>query len=560
MKKLTSLLLALTLICAMLPVFAVPASAASTTFGTLTVAGEGTEESPYKITDYKKLNALAAEVNAGNYDFEGVYFVLPFSTTTALKTPIGTEEHPFKGNFDGNGSIVWLDIDQPDKNYVGLFGYAVGSEIKNVYWQGRVAGHSYVGGVCGYLEDGSIINCGYEKTPMKLDASVTGSGNIDGNSCYIGGICGCLVGGELSGCSMDGKVINNSTENNEQAYTGGVCGYMEGDVSNCTCAGSVTLDKNFEQYYAGGICGYLNGDIENCSNSADVYAAVRIFNEANGTPKDDSKSYHIGGICGFLFDGACDNCINSGDVTGGRDVGGICGAVDEGYIVNAANKGIVTVISMTGGGICGNFYGSSIQDGGIINCVNKADIHISDGGTMSGGIAGSVSHPIVNCINTGGPICSNSVSIVGGVVGLMMYADSAQHSYCNGDYSFYVTNPIIGGIGESEDLGSHGRELLRSAEQLKAPGTLDEFNEYISEVEEEIPQLNLLEWVKDEDGFPCLDYSEIENPSAVGSVLSAGNLWIIIGVAVLAVIGAAALVIVKKKKPALADGNNSDEE
>lgn len=48
---------------------------------------------------------------------------------------------------------------------------------------------------------------------------------------------------------------------------------------------------------------------------------------------------------------------------------------------------------------------------------------------------------------------------------------------------------------------------------------------------------------------------------SIGSVLSEGNFWIIIVVAVLALGGVAALVIVKKKKkPALAGGENTDEE
>ncbi len=52
-----------------------------------------------------------------------------------------------------------------------------------------------------------------------------------------------------------------------------------------------------------------------------------------------------------------------------------------------------------------------------------------------------------------------------------------------------------------------------------------------------------------------------EPEPVVGSILSDGNLWIIIAVAVIALGGVAALVIVKKKKkPALAGGENTDEE
>ena len=58
-------------------------------------------------------------------------------------------------------------------------------------------------------------------------------------------------------------------------------------------------------------------------------------------------------------------------------------------------------------------------------------------------------------------------------------------------------------------------------------------------------------------------YSEIivyYEPVGTGSVLSNGSLWIVIAVAVLAIGTVAAVVIVKKKKPALASGTSTDDE
>ena len=57
------------------------------------------------------------------------------------------------------------------------------------------------------------------------------------------------------------------------------------------------------------------------------------------------------------------------------------------------------------------------------------------------------------------------------------------------------------------------------------------------------------------------EFEKITDNTETGSTLSDGNVWIIAAVAVVAVAGAAALIIVKKKKkPALASGENTDEE
>ena len=50
-----------------------------------------------------------------------------------------------------------------------------------------------------------------------------------------------------------------------------------------------------------------------------------------------------------------------------------------------------------------------------------------------------------------------------------------------------------------------------------------------------------------------------DEPWGEGSILSEGNFWIVLAVAVLAVCGAAALVITKKKKPAPVSGGNREE-
>ena len=504
MKRILSLLLAVLMICAMLSVTALAANGGGE-FNTLKIGrGFGTEEKPYVIKDLNQLKALANEVNKGSYDFNGVYFALGFSPAHALITPIGTAEHPFRGNFDGRGNIVWLDIDLPETDYVGLFGYCVGSEIKNVYWQGSVVGHSYVGGICGYNEGGSITGCGY-KSWSNIDGSVTGSGSIDGLSSYIGGLCGHMADGEISDCSMVGTVANNGTELNTQAYLGGLCGFMAGNMENCINSAEVigTIDKKYNGLYQ--------------------YA----------------KSNEVGGLCGH-FEGKMRDCINKGEVVGNTFVGGITGlAANSADVRNCCNEGRIIATSAGGGGLCGSAFPTEyITENRFINCFNAGTVC----SPRSGGLFGVVSNMfVINCINIGQNVGSDYASITYSAVEINL-----ENSY----YDKSIFEKSIVEYDEADYFDDRGRttEQMKSAEMLASLNACaDKYSDF-----------GLLHWVRGEDGYPRLDYPETES-TASGSVLSEGSLWIVIAVAVLAIGGVAALMIVKKKPAPAIVGNKDDE-
>ena len=236
MKKIISFLMALILCMA----FMIPAFAANrTVFGTLEVAGQGTETAPYKITEIGQLRALAKEVNDGNYDFKGKYFMIVGSLPGSLETPIGTAEHPFRGNFNGCGQIVKLNINMPKNNYVGLFGYCEGSRIENINWQGSVIGNYYVGGICGFCDGGSIINCG-DILPINLKKYIYGR-------FYVGGICGEMDNGTIDRCINNVSILDCLPD-----ALGGICGQMfSGVIKNCVNNGDLDGSR------VGGICGFI---------------------------------------------------------------------------------------------------------------------------------------------------------------------------------------------------------------------------------------------------------------------------------------------------------------
>ena len=156
-------------------------------------------------------------------------------------TPIGTENKPYTGTFDGNGcTIKGLTIKSTD-DFIGLFGYVgEGGCVQNVALEGgSIKGSSYVGGVAGYIYLGTVSNC-YNT------GDVTGSGN------YVGGVVG-RNHGTVSNCYNTGDVEGKD-------LVGGVAGYISlGTVSNCYNTGAVSGNDR-----VGGVAGNNRGIVLNC--------------------------------------------------------------------------------------------------------------------------------------------------------------------------------------------------------------------------------------------------------------------------------------------------------
>ena len=178
------------------------------------------------------------------------------STPTYSWTPIGTSAYNYAGTFDGNGhTISGLFLNNTNKSYVGLIGYANGATIKNVgVIDSYLKGKQYAGGICGYGSNSTITNC-------------YNTGTVSVSDSYVGGICGRH--GTITNCH------NTGTVSGSYQYGGGICGYS-GTITNCYNTGTLSGTK----YYVGGICGN-SGTQTNCYNTGTVYGSS------------------VGGICGY---------------------------------------------------------------------------------------------------------------------------------------------------------------------------------------------------------------------------------------------------------------------
>ncbi|MGN0619657.1 MAG: GLUG motif-containing protein [Ruminiclostridium sp.] len=265
-------------------------------------------------------------------------------------TPIGwyddnkEKDYNYSGTFDGqNHTVSGLYFNNTDTSYVGLFGYSTGTinnvGVVNSYFNGN----SFVGGVCGYSNGGTITNC-------------YNTGKVTG-ICFGGGVCGQNYKGTIKNCYNTGSVSCSS-------YVGGVCGAnYSGTITNCYNTGKVS-GKNAE-VYVGGVCGYTDGGtISNCYNIGAV----------TGTGISGDTGHYVGGVCGSNFDTTITNCYNAGEVSGtGFYVGGVCGINNSGTIKNCYNTGAVSGLYFVGG-VCGS------NSATITNCYYLAETADENGG------------------------------------------------------------------------------------------------------------------------------------------------------------------------------------
>lgn len=216
----------------------------------LFAGGTGIISDPYLIANANQLNNIRFNLSASYRLLNDID--LTSETTSGLFgnnglgwEPIGSLTNPFTGNFDGNNfSIIGLNINRGNQDYVGLFGKADGgpSNIKNVVVEnGHITGQNYVGSLIGYASNVNIESVG-------SDNIIVANGN------YLGGIVGYLNG------NMN-RVYNSSYLSGDNLMIGGLVGLVEGNVTNAYNLGNINV-INQNSSIAGTMVGKLIGNID----------------------------------------------------------------------------------------------------------------------------------------------------------------------------------------------------------------------------------------------------------------------------------------------------------
>ena len=259
-----------------------------------------------------------------NISFDGKYILLnDIDLGGTGWTPIGTNDDPFIGEFDGNGYTVSNFKITTGRQYVGLFGYNKGvienlgvenftvnvgysydvyagglvgynsGDILNSYATGEVSAtssYAYAGGLVGYNNSGSILN-------SYATGDVSASSAYDA---YAGGLVGYNYRGSITNSYATGKVsATGGSYSGSYAYAGGLVGYNSGDITNSYATGNVSA--TYSGVYAGGLVGRNDddGSITNCyrysgqtfyrKNGSDTYSTASNT-EGTAVSLDNLKS------------------------------------------------------------------------------------------------------------------------------------------------------------------------------------------------------------------------------------------------------------------------------
>ncbi len=281
-KKLLSLLLALCLMMALVPMTA--------------FAEENEQNSKTSITTVDELLQFAKAVDNGEYDDKTdavVSLDADLDLTGVAWTPIGsvfaadgTLQHYFSGKFYGNGhTISNLDFSE---NYgkteypsFGFFSEVYGAEISGLTIQGKL----------------DVSNSGYV---------------------YFGTVAGVAADSKISDCVSDISFTDTDKYING---TAALCGYaINSTIEYCQNKGNFSITKDVTSFQMGGIVGLAqNSTVQYCANTGDM---------TSWTPC-------TGGIVGQLYqDSKISNCYSTGKMVplgnGTTDFGGIAGIVGAG--------------------------------------------------------------------------------------------------------------------------------------------------------------------------------------------------------------------------------------
>ena len=281
-KKLLSLLLALCLVMALVPMTA--------------FAEENEQSNKISITTVDELLQFAKAVDNGEYDDKTdavVSLDADLDLTGVAWTPIGsvfaadgTLLHYFSGKFYGNGhTISNLDFSEnygkTEYQSFGFFSEVYGAEISGLTIQGKL----------------DVSNSGYV---------------------FFGTVAGAAVDSKISDCASDVSFTDTNIYING---TAALCGYaINSTIEHCQNKGNFSITTDTTSLKMGGIVGLAqNSTVQYCANTGDM---------TSWTPC-------TGGIVGQLFQNSkIINCYSTGKMVplgnGTTDFGGIAGIVGAG--------------------------------------------------------------------------------------------------------------------------------------------------------------------------------------------------------------------------------------
>lgn len=253
--------------------------------------------------------------------------------------PIGTDDEPFTGTFNGSGHIVKNFVLETCDDCVGFFGKIKGEDAK-VYNLGiedsKINGSEKaksIGFVVGTVEAAKVENCYTRSCEINVNNDNVGGivGKLSGNksaliqNCYsrakitsngnnVGGIVGSVSSGSVQYTYFAGELTSNGGKN-----YGAVIGAIENDdsrkntikcifdkeiITDFSAIGNAS-DDNADDYEKNDIIGWKSEKLQN--NASLIRSLDKHLDEdaSNGSFKNDGELYDFAGTQTGLFMLAC---------------------------------------------------------------------------------------------------------------------------------------------------------------------------------------------------------------------------------------------------------------
>lgn len=233
-------------------------------------SGTGTEADPYIIETVGQLKYMEKMTQEDKYFYNGKFFKLDNDLTINGEwTPIGTNDKPFRGTFDGNGHTIYGNLkfnNVAQNGAVGLFGYAGNNAvIKNLTNRATITSTSDTNGNF----TGAIVGRAVNNLTMQ---NCSNYGVVKGGTSFVGGLIG---------------KVDLTTKNKNYTTIIEAC-HNEGNVT-CTYAGEKTSS-------VGGIVGVVNGNV----NADPVLEVKGCYNQNVILSSDKTGSIYSAGILGLV--------------------------------------------------------------------------------------------------------------------------------------------------------------------------------------------------------------------------------------------------------------------
>ena len=285
--------------------------------------GMGTESNPFIIEDENDL------IHIGTIDYLDKGYHFKQSKDISIVShwhSIGSEEKPFKGNYNGNNKSItklnnalFFKIDDSTIKNLTLNEVKINSTIEKIgalcniginsliEWcningklESKDSKVSYIGGVSGYITN-VIIKNSYINSEILSSSS--------GSVCS-GSIAGEIEKSSILVCNIDCSISGVS---NLYSHVGGIGGYIiESNIENCFVKGifsSSISSSDYRSSLSGGIGGTIRtSDIKNCYIEGKISATSPNHYGSN-------SSSSSGGISGKIVDGNINDCYTCGSIS-----------------------------------------------------------------------------------------------------------------------------------------------------------------------------------------------------------------------------------------------------